>query len=72
MKPLTDGDKLSLEQIIDMRGLAATLDAIGHICFDKAEHIRSTWRDNALAGLWDTAGKAIGTVERRQSVRMVS
>jgi len=46
-------DKRPLEDMIDTYGLEAVLDALGEICDEKAEHIRSNWQDSVTARPWN-------------------
>lgn len=43
----------TLEQYIDMHGLAFVLAGIASVCRDKADHIRSNWQDEPSAARWD-------------------
>lgn len=52
-----------LESLIDANGLAAVLDCIGEICRLKADHIRETWQDRALARQWDRVAKRLDTMQ---------
>ena len=49
MHPL---EKQTLETLIDAYGLEGVLYAIGDICAEKADHIRSNWQDERLAKEW--------------------
>lgn len=45
-------DKDAIEELIDAYGLESVLNAIGDICAEKAEHIRSNWQDSVTARPW--------------------
>jgi hypothetical protein len=50
----------TIEQLIDENGgLAAILDAIAAVAFEKAEHLRSNWQDNNTAKVWEAAAEKI-------------
>ena len=42
--------------------LSRTLDAIASICGEKADHVRSTWADRALASAWNRNANKIAAV----------
>ena len=56
---LNKQDKDKLEGMIDKNSLGAIMDALGDICYEKAEHIRTNWQDERLATFWDEAGERI-------------
>jgi hypothetical protein len=62
----------TLEAIIDQYGLQNTLDAIGTIAREKAEHARTNWQDSHLARQWDKAANTLDTTAARASVHIVS
>lgn len=45
-------DMEHLERMIDAYGLETVLYALGDICIEKAEHIRSNWQDERTAKYW--------------------
>ena len=50
-----------LEPMLDNEGLPAVLDALAFICSEKADHVRSSWQDEATAKVWeDMAGQILG------------
>jgi hypothetical protein len=61
-----------LEQLIDKLGLAAVLKTIASICSEKADHIRASYSDEALAYDWDRAAIAVSNCVTRTGVRAVS
>lgn len=59
----TECDKL--ESLIDSHGLAAVLDAMAQIAFEKAEHIVSSYADATTARHWDKANAALRKAETK-------
>jgi hypothetical protein len=57
--PITLGEKLSLESLIDSTSLREVLDAIADICAEKADHIRCNWQDEATARPWADCGQRL-------------
>lgn len=53
----------ALERLIDRHGVATVCDALGGICYDKAEHIRTNWQDRALASKWSRLAAKFHAVE---------
>ena len=49
----------TLERLIDAHGLTAVVDYLCQVCYDKADHIRSSHQDEKLAKKWDDAGKSL-------------
>ena len=45
--------QFALESAIDSHGLANVVDALACICREKADHIRASYQDEALARRWD-------------------
>lgn len=46
-----------LEILLDEHGgLAAVLDALAMLCFEKAERLKANRQDPLLAGIWEAAG----------------
>jgi hypothetical protein len=46
-------DQADLEMLVDRIGMAGVLRMLADVCADKAEHVRSTWDDPAMARMWD-------------------
>lgn len=46
----------TLEGMVDRYGLDWVVAALAAICQEKAEHVRSTWQDEALAAAWQQNG----------------
>lgn len=59
-RDLTQEERVRLETLMDDAGLSPILEALSEICAEKAEHIRETYGDRALARRWDTACSIIG------------
>lgn len=59
---ITQVDKDNLEQLIDQVGLPAVLTAIGEICSEKADHLRTNWQDVNMAREWDRSARKINSV----------
>ncbi len=53
MKLTTADFKYELESYIDKYSLADLCEMIARICYEKAEHLRSAWQDEALAESWE-------------------
>jgi hypothetical protein len=48
-----------LKQVIDAIGLKDTLYNLAAFCFARADRLRSSWRDEKTAQLWDSIGDQI-------------
>ena len=48
-----------LEAILDSSKLSTVVQALGEICFAKAEHLQSNWQDRELAHIWERAGNKL-------------
>lgn len=57
--------KTDLELLIDRVGLAAVVQTLAEICFEKADHIRTDWQDGATARPWDKDGKKLSSLSDR-------
>ena len=44
---------IALEGMIDVAGLRNVVWALAHICWEKADHVRSNWQDEQLARDWE-------------------
>lgn len=51
-----------VEGLIDSAGIDRFVEAFMRICFEKADHIRSSYDDRQLANAWDRIGNRIGTL----------
>ena len=60
---LTQNQLHALEDILDKSSMRNVLDALGEICYEKAEHIRINWQDEPLAKLWDKQGGKLKDVD---------
>lgn len=61
-----------LEQDIDARGLDVVLADIARICWEKADHIRTSYNDRATSAAWARAGTSIRRAADGKSVQLVS
>ena len=61
--------KDTLESFIDKHGLAAVLESLARVCYDKANHVAETYNDVVL---WSQAGVAVENCAERTAVRHVS
>lgn len=59
---LSTEDCLTLENLVDHRGISSVLMALSEICGAKAEHISNNWQDPYLAKSWATLEGAIGVI----------
>jgi hypothetical protein len=50
---LTGQDLKTLESMIEQHSISECLDALGQICFEKAEHIRVNGNDRKSAKTWE-------------------
>jgi hypothetical protein len=49
-----------MEKIIDSEGLVAILNSLGTICYEKADHIKTTYpNDKELCRQWERVGSKI-------------
>jgi hypothetical protein len=62
----------TLESLIDSLGLEQVLTAMATVCYDKAEHIRANWQDNATAGVWDAAGRWVMALSSHHVIKAIS
>ena len=61
-----------LESLVDKHNLATVLDALGQVCSEKAEHLRSNWQDDATAYCWDMAAACMLNTAQTRAVKTVS
>lgn len=59
---LTSNELISLESLIDARGIEDVLIAISEICDAKSDHIQVNWQDATLALRWATLCGAVGCI----------
>lgn len=69
---ITDTEQTALEMLVDRIGLSAVLEALGTICDEKADHIRSSYDDNRTARIWKRAGWRLRDTATTGSVKSVS
>lgn len=50
---------VQIELIVDKIGMAGVTGLLAEICSEKAEHLRSSWQDEAAARDWERAGKVV-------------
>lgn len=60
------------EEAIDAYGLQRTLEMIGEICWEKAEHIRANWQDKTLAKSWDKASQIVLRAANQSTIEAIS
>jgi len=61
MSKLNSPIQPELEKLVDREGLHDVLDALSTICYEKADHIRTTLRDIELARLWIHTARLLDT-----------
>ena len=52
---------VALEAMVDQQGLRNVVWALGHICWNKAEHVQSAWQDDQLARDWNANAAMLNT-----------
>ncbi|MBW4688127.1 MAG: hypothetical protein KME40_24310 [Komarekiella atlantica HA4396-MV6] len=52
-----------LEAFVDKLTLAAVLEMLERICHKKAENLRTHWKDETSAKLWDKAARQIEQID---------
>ena len=60
--------EVELEELIDTYNVETVLDAIAGICGEKADHIRASYDDRALARVWSDAGTRISRLASKLTV----
>ncbi|MGB3651291.1 MAG: hypothetical protein WBA41_08785 [Rivularia sp. (in: cyanobacteria)] len=48
-----------LERLIDKLTLSTVLEMLERICHKKAENLRTNWKDEASAKLWEKAARQV-------------
>lgn len=56
---LGKSEVVELEGMVDRASVAAVLEALGDICFEKADHLREAWQDYGAAKTWEKDGKRL-------------
>ena len=51
----------SLEKLIDKHSLSEVLEAMSHICWEKAGHLEANWQDKVSADVWRKTGDRLQT-----------
>ena len=64
-------DPEALEAMVDRNNLGDVLQGLAEICYGKGAHIRETWQDPTLAGLWNKAGRAIERLADSKTIRQI-
>lgn len=69
MRPLSTQERAQLESLVDTFGLAAMIDELEAMCYEKAEHIRTNWQDGTsgneyLAKTWERDGGKLAICSR--------
>ena len=65
--------KDQLEAVVDMYGVSNTLDALSEVCFEKAEHIRTSYSENdPQVELWTKVANSCSRVTSYVSVRRLA
>lgn len=62
----------ALEALIDKHGMQHVLSAVGSICSEKAEHLRSAWGDRYGGSCWDRAARLLDRCANSKPVLTVS
>jgi len=53
-----------LESLIDRHGLTHVVNTLSVICFEKAEHIRSTWGEDIDCEHWEKDSRTLDKAAR--------
>jgi hypothetical protein len=61
---MSDRDRMvyELEDMIDKSSLGDVLEMLVEICYEKADHLRHNWQDEAAAKQWERWGKKIDRI----------
>jgi len=61
---MSDLEKMrdELEDMIDKSSLDDVLEMLVEICYEKADHMRHNWQDEASAKQWERWGKKISRI----------
>jgi hypothetical protein len=54
---------MTLEEIVDASTLGKVIQALSHLCWEKAQHIEENWQDESLAKAWRDAAKKIECIK---------
>jgi hypothetical protein len=52
----------TLERMVDSYSLAAVVQAIGIICYEKADHVAENWQDEQLAKDWHRDAQVVDAI----------
>jgi hypothetical protein len=58
----------ALEALVDAHGVHAVLLDLAFICAEKADHVRSNWRDEITAKAWMKASKVCDVAQAKVEV----
>jgi len=62
----------SLESLLDQSSLSNLLQALGQVCYEKADHLRSNWQDRLSASSWELAARRVQGCGDYDAVKRVS
>jgi len=62
----------SLEHLLDQSSLSDLLQALGQVCYEKADHLRSNWQDRSAASDWDSAAGRVQGCGNYDAIKRVS
>lgn len=66
---LDQTDRDDIETLIDQHGLAAIVEAIAIICYEKADHIRTNWgNDAASVRAWQRAAHMLEATANKPAI----
>jgi hypothetical protein len=69
-KNLTDDQQFRLEMdFVDKYGLTGVLVALEWICAAKADHVASSYQDEALAKVWEAALASLERCEKSKAIQ---
>lgn len=58
-----------VEKLVDGCTLFGVVEALQTICYEKADHLRSNWQDEASAKAWNRAGAVFNRVLDNPKIR---
>jgi len=59
---------VELKKLVDKYSLGVILDTLGSVCYEKSDHIRSDWKDDHLARLWETKGRVMQSMAAGENI----
>ena len=69
---LTQEQQDTLESILDSATLEDVFDSPDNICYEKANHLRTNWQEEAMGKAWEKAGAKVGGISHSAAVMHVS